>query len=64
MDIRTKPLTFTEVKPNDEDAAGTKGNAKFQYGWAYLPTTKNLFNQIRTFFLCLFSNLVKCDHLC
>ena len=52
MDIRTKLLTYTGVKPNDEDAAGTKGNAKFQYGWAYLPTTKNLFNQIRTFFVC------------
>ena len=34
---------------SDEDASGTKGNAKFQYGWAYLPTTKNLFNQICTF---------------
>ena len=46
---------------SDEDAAGTKRNAKFQYGWAYLPTTKEFVQpNTHVFFVVLFSNVIIC----
>ena len=59
MDIRTKLLTYTDVKPNDEDAAGTKGNVVSL--WMGILTNNQEFVQPNThvFLYVLFSNLIK-----
>ena len=59
MDIRTKLLTYTDVKPNDEDAAGTKGNVVSV--WMGILTNNQEFVQPNThvFLYVLFSNLIK-----